>query len=53
MKVGMTVESIHRMKIAMQIILPLRRYRRKTVMDALKERQFDQIYLLFGANELG
>ena len=25
----------------------------KTVMDALKDRQFDQIYLLFGANELG
>ena len=51
---GMTVESIHRMKIVNADNSPNSDGTgEKTVMDALKERQFDQIYLLFGANELG
>ena len=51
---GMTVESIHRMKIVNADNSPNSDGTgEKTVMDALKDRQFDQIYLLFGANELG
>ena len=51
---GMTVESIHRMKIVNADNSPNSDGTgEKTVMDALKERQFDQIYLLMGANELG
>ena len=51
---GMTVESIHRMKIVNADNSPnMEGKGEKTVMDALKDRQFDQIYLLFGANELG
>ena len=51
---GMTVESIHRRKIVNADNSPNSDGTgEKTVMDALKERQFDQIYLLFGANELG
>lgn len=51
---GMTVESIHRMKIVNADNSPNKDGTgAKTVMEALKERQFDQIYLLFGANELG
>lgn len=51
---GMTVESIHRMKIVNADNSPnMEGKGEKTAMDALKDRQFDQIYLLFGANELG
>lgn len=51
---GMTVESIHRMKIVNADNSPNSDGTgEKTVMDALKDRQFDQIYLLMGANELG
>ncbi|MEE0252224.1 MAG: GDSL-type esterase/lipase family protein [Acutalibacteraceae bacterium] len=51
---GMTVESIHRMKVVNADNSPnADGTGTKTVMDALKDRQFDQIYLLMGANELG
>ena len=51
---GMTVESIHRMKIVNEDNSPNGDGTGvKTVIDALQERQFDQIYLLMGANELG
>ncbi len=51
---GMTVESIHRMKIVNGDNTPNTEGNgEKTVLEALGERQFDQIYLLFGANELG
>ncbi len=52
---GMTVESIHRMKIVNADNSPnMGRQRRKNSNGRFeRQRQFDQIYLLFGANELG
>ncbi len=51
---GMTVENIHRMKVVnADNSSDMDGNGDKTIIDALHDRQFNQIYILLGSNELG
>ncbi len=51
---GMTVESIYRMKVVNADNSPNDdRTGDKTILEALRDKQYNQIYLLMGTNELG
>lgn len=51
---GMTVENIYKMKVVGEDGSSYTEGNgSKTTMEALKERQFNQIYIMLGANELG
>lgn len=51
---GMTVENIYKMKVVKKDgSNDSEGNGYKTILDALKDKQYDQVYLLLGANELG
>lgn len=51
---GMTVENIHRMKVVnADNSSDIDGNGDKTIIEALHDRQFNQIYILLGSNELG